>query len=523
MTQHNERIAPDAGAALARVLVPEIALPLVVCAGLLAWIFARPLPGNPTSPPGALWVLVAVMLVTALLMRRLRVHFGLDARASLALPDPLYTLDLATAILVGPRPAVVLALVASLLVTLPDGHAGQPEWITVLRQAAAAGAATLIAASAYRWLSLLLAHSMPSIHAHLIAAIVASVIMLGGASALRALDDGPGALLRPFSWQAALTNPAIRFQALMLSIGPLLPLADVLDDVDAELAWILFLVPLYALYYLALISIRLEQRKAELQRTVEELRLARRREAELTGYAALVTRAQEEERRRLARELHDDTAQTLVALARGLDTLSSRTSGQAPAEQDTRFVEDLSGLAKRSLESIRRACHDLRPSVLDDLGLSAALESLASATTQRGLPCEFTQRSEPGEPEHGMPRQYDIPPYPPEVETTIYRIAQEALSNAQRHARAHQAEIELTYLPAALRLIVRDDGHGFAYAATASDARHTATAPGSPAGLGLLGMRERAALIGAQLEIASAPGQGAHVELLVRLDDAAAM
>src|SRR5262249_20643143 len=148
-----------------------------------------------------------------------------------------------------------------------------------------------------------------------------------GVAVSRVLDRRPGALWSPAAWRAYVRSPAFGYQLLLLSIGPLLPLVDVLDEVESEVAWVLFLVPLYAIYYLSLVSVGLHERTEELQRTVEALEVARQREADLAGYAALVTQAQEEERRRLARELHDDTAQTLVALSRGLDTLATRPQG----------------------------------------------------------------------------------------------------------------------------------------------------------------------------------------------------
>ncbi|HEY7849782.1 MAG TPA: sensor histidine kinase, partial [Ktedonobacterales bacterium] len=157
---------------------------------------------------------------------------------------------------------------------------------------------------------------------------------------------------------------------------------------------------------------------------------------------------------------------------------------------------------QRTLESVRRACQDLRPSVLDDLGLSAALESLASAMTERGLACAYQE-------------QGSAQPYPPEVEVAVYRIAQEALSNALRHSEPSQAQIELRYRPDGLRLIVSDDGHGFDVSATLAGApggasRSTAE---NGSGLGLMGMRERATLIGATLDIQSAPGAGTRITL----------
>jgi two-component system sensor histidine kinase UhpB len=196
-----------------------------------------------------------------------------------------------------------------------------------------------------------------------------------------------------------------------------------------------------------------------------------------------------------------------VALSRGLDALSSRRPNQLVAEHDTRFIAELGDLAKRSLDSIRRACQDLRPSVLDDLGLAAALASLATSTTQRGLECEFEQEGESSRPAT------------PEFEVTIYRIAQEALSNARRHANATSAKITLKYDDDWLTLTVADNGQGFSVAETLSRVR-SPQAKGDAelrSGLGLRGMRERAGLIKAQLEIESDPELGTTLTLTVPL------
>ncbi|HEU5347327.1 MAG TPA: ATP-binding protein, partial [Ktedonobacterales bacterium] len=229
-------------------------------------------------------------------------------------------------------------------------------------------------------------------------------------------------------------------------------------------------------------------------------------------YAALITSAQEEERRRLSRELHDDTAQTLVALSRGLDALSSRRPDQLVSDYDSRFIAELGDLAKRSLDSIRRACQDLRPSVLDDLGLAAALASLATSMTQRGLQCEFEQEGESSRPSTR------------EVEVTVYRIAQETLTNALRHANATSSKITLKYDDDLLTLIVTDNGHGFLVDETLRRVR-SSQAMGeadSRSGLGLRGMRERAGLIKAQLGIESTPGEGTTITLTVPLGAAQA-
>ncbi|HEX6817557.1 MAG TPA: sensor histidine kinase, partial [Ktedonobacterales bacterium] len=212
-----------------------------------------------------------------------------------------------------------------------------------------------------------------------------------------------------------------------------------------------------------------------------------------------------EERRRLARDLHDDTAQALVALARGLDTLAGRRAGEGVLSgRDQRFVDELGVLAKRSLQSIRRACQNLRPSVLDDLGLAAALESLVTSVAlsdlASGTHCVYISIGPPA------------PACAPEIEVTVYRIAQEAVSNALRHAHASAMEVHFGCQGDALYLCVRDDGRGFVPATAARGEMC-----GSEAHLGLLGMRERAALIGATLRVNSAPGAGTVVELRLPL------
>jgi signal transduction histidine kinase len=487
-----------------------VALPLAVVALFAGWASQdRSLP-VPVAPINAPLVLAAITFAIALVVRALRRGLGMEGRAALALPDPLYALYLAAIILAGIPNAVLLALLTPFVEGAPDLLRAPASIRTVLRRSACAGVTTLCAGIVYLNISDPFVARIQTLRAHFIGAVAASVVMFVGVAVMRALEEQP--TLGQFSATVAryFSSSALGFQALLLSIGPLLPLAEQLDDVEAEFAWTLFLVPLCAVYFLALVSVRLQQRTGELQDTIAQLGVARRREAELTDYAALITRAQEDERRRLARELHDDTAQALIALARGLDALSTRAVDPPLSSYDTRFVGELGELAKRTLESVRRACQDLRPSVLDDLGLSAALESLAHAMSQRGLPCTFRQIG----PSHACA---------PEVEVTIYRIAQEALSNTRQHAHAASAAVEITYGPETVELRVTDDGSGFDHGALirahkrASDdgngAGDAETEGEARAGLGLLGMRERASLIGARLRIESAPDHGTEVAL----------
>ncbi len=295
------------------------------------------------------------------------------------------------------------------------------------------------------------------------------------------------------AWHEYTHSPVLRFQALVLSVGPLLPVVDIFDNVAGELAWLFFLMPLFAIYYLALISTRLSIRTDTLQRTLQDLSSARRRRDELRDYASLITRVQEEERRRLARELHDDTAQALIALSRGMDGLAHAMSKQNLSTKDRQWFSSLQDLADSTLEGVRRACRDLRPSVLDDLGLRAALEWLSDSSAARGVPCTFTCC--------GCDQ-----PAPSGAEIAIFRIVQEALSNIWRHSEATQASIDLRYLPELLQVTISDNGKGFVLEEHRPD-----PALNSHGGLGLLGMRERATLIGATLTISSSPGAGCTI------------
>lgn len=485
------------------VTLLRVVLPAAIVLGLVAWSLSGPDIPTPIAPVGAPLLLGAITFIVVGVMRWFRRRFGIAPELVGELPDPLFTMYLAMVILVGIPAGVLLAAVTPVVDSMADALQRQLDVALTLRKSAAATATTFLAGVSYLVVSAISLGWLNSVRAHFVGAIVASVVMFAGLVVSRSLEAqvlvGGGIV----AWMRYLGSPAVRFQVLLLSIGPLLPLAELLDDAEAEFAWILFLMPLFAVYYLALISVRLQQRTDELQVTIQQLGVARRREAELSGYAALVTRAQEDERRRLARELHDDTAQALIALSRGLDALASRQVDPPLSTIDTRFISELGTLANRTLESVRRACQDLRPSVLDDLGLAAALESLAHSMTQRGLPCTFRQAG-------------DDRALAPEVEVTVYRIAQEALSNARQHAVATAATLDVSYQPDRLELTVTDNGRGFDVGAQLSAyAASSHQPPETRVGLGLVGMRERAGLIGAKLAVETRTGGGTTVRLIV--------
>jgi signal transduction histidine kinase len=216
------------------------------------------------------------------------------------------------------------------------------------------------------------------------------------------------------------------------------------------------------------------------QRVEGELR-EKREELQALSHKLLET--QEAERRALARELHDELGQLLTAIRLNLDA-TDRSSG--------RPLEESIGLVDEAIDKVRNLAFDLRPSILDDLGLVAALRWLIHRQP-RAAGLEIALNA----PDLGVA-------LPPAVATCCFRVAQEALTNATRHARAQRAEIELKTSASATEIIVRDDGVGFDVAAARERAARGAS-------LGLLSMEERVGLLGAKLVIESAAGRGTTV------------
>ena len=205
-----------------------------------------------------------------------------------------------------------------------------------------------------------------------------------------------------------------------------------------------------------------------------------------------VTQAQEEERLRIARELHDETAQELVHMVRKLEE-AGENAGPATKVQ----IQELLGMARDTLKSVRRFSRDLRPPVLDDLGLLAAIEMVVEETNGR-LPAGAALKVS------GEPQRVGGP-----VELALFRIAQEGLRNVEKHAQATCATVELDYNEHGIRLSMTDDGQGFSPPKALS---HLATR----GRLGLLGMKERAELVGGEFELHTSPGQG--TQLVVRVE-----
>ena len=200
-----------------------------------------------------------------------------------------------------------------------------------------------------------------------------------------------------------------------------------------------------------------------------------RLETERRESGRIASAAQEEERKRIARELHDEVGQVLTAVMLQLDDADAREA------------------VRQSLDDVRRIARELRPETLDDLGLLSALRALSNTAAHQGLRVE---------------RQLDIGDLRlrPEVELAVYRVAQESLTNVMRHADAKEVLVALQQVDGSLRLVVRDDG------------RRPPAGDGQ-AGAGIAGMSERALHVGGRLTVASGPGAGTEVRMDIPLPE----
>jgi two-component system sensor histidine kinase UhpB len=220
--------------------------------------------------------------------------------------------------------------------------------------------------------------------------------------------------------------------------------------------------------------------------------------------AMSILQAQEEERRRVSRELHDETSQRLTALLIHAEILSQRITTLAASsisrETRTQLEEEcvtLTKLTQGTLDTIRDLAQQLRPRILDDLGLEAALRWLAEDSRQRfHIAVDF----------HIVVQEHaaHLAHLPPDYETALFRIAQESLTNSARHAHAQHVTCSLRYDLHDILLSVSDNGCGFDPSA-------------AKAGLGLRGMRERATLLGGNLSLHSSPQKGTTVQAVLPL------
>jgi two-component system sensor histidine kinase UhpB len=208
-----------------------------------------------------------------------------------------------------------------------------------------------------------------------------------------------------------------------------------------------------------------------------------RHEAARTALAA-----QEAERLRVARELHDEIGQTLTAV-----TIQAERAADGDPQLTAQALRDVADGVRESLDEVRRIARELRPEALDDLGLVNALIALCSRMGAQGGPRVVRDL------------QGKLPPLSPDVELVIYRVAQEGLTNALRHSGARTAKVSLTADAEFVTLAVTDDGNGLPTPLPAGTA-------------GIAGMRERALLVGGMLSVASSPEAGTEVRLVIPID-----
>jgi two-component system sensor histidine kinase DegS len=231
---------------------------------------------------------------------------------------------------------------------------------------------------------------------------------------------------------------------------------------------------------------------AELKTSTEQMRNTaaeniekeRKIQENLHMYVRKVSQAQEEERKRISRELHDDTIQALVVVSRELEDLASGVEGKSAA--------GIRNEVRKIIDGLRRFSQELRPSILDDLGLIPAVKWLSSETVKNyGIEVETEITGEQR-------------PLSPETELMVFRITQEALTNARRYSKASKIWFKLVYAEQSLRIIIKDNGEGFELPDKMSDLTKTGK-------LGLVGMEERAELLGGTVKIETAPGKGTQI------------
>jgi signal transduction histidine kinase len=236
----------------------------------------------------------------------------------------------------------------------------------------------------------------------------------------------------------------------------------------------------------------------QLGRSIENSRLyqeAQEREKRLGEMLHQVVGAQEAERKRIALELHDATGQSLTAVALGLSGIETMLATDPSIV--TQQVQELKSYSMAALGELRRIIADLRPSQLDDLGLVAAIEwYLQEFEKLYGISTHF----ECGEERRRLPAEY---------ETVLFRIIQEGLTNIAKHAQATRATVRLEIRPVRVIVAIEDNGRGFD--------PDSVLQRDQPAGWGLMGIQERALLLGGECELDSAPGSGTRIRVSVSL------
>lgn len=291
----------------------------------------------------------------------------------------------------------------------------------------------------------------------------------------------------PFLYAAIIFRSRGTFSIWAISMTILMPH---LIDYSLDTAGLLMNVVLLSIPSLFVLIIHMEVKWRE-----KERKEAAERETERQHYIAQVFEAQEAERKRISQELHDDTIQTLVLMANSIQS--------AVMDEDSKIafrtrmqLERIQYLALQTTEDLRRLCLDLRPSILDNLGLVPAVRSLVDRFDDDGsLSGQITVT--------GSERKLSS-----DVEVLIFRFVQEALNNARQHAEATQVVVSLEFGPETIKATVQDNGKGFRLPENIGGFA-------TEGKLGLIGMQERARLVNGDFRIDSWPGRGTVVSLSI--------
>ena len=246
----------------------------------------------------------------------------------------------------------------------------------------------------------------------------------------------------------------------------------------------------FVIRFLRAFQVETEQKISELQ--AARLEEAQKQEALKGELFRRIVDAQEAERQRIARDLHDETGQALTAIGMGLRGLSTSLRNNQSPEQTTSILKNLESLTADSLKELQRLIADLRPSHLDDLGLPATIRWYVTEVAERSN-LEIKVKIS------GEERTIC-----PEYSTSIFRILQEALTNITKHANATQVQITIIFKSEEVHVVVEDNGRGF-------DVNQSK----EKVSWGLIGMQERATLLGGQFYLRTAPGEGTMIEIVI--------
>ena len=230
------------------------------------------------------------------------------------------------------------------------------------------------------------------------------------------------------------------------------------------------------------------------QYIARDVTMERRREENLRFYVQQVTKAQEDERKRIARELHDETAQQLIALSHQIEDFAENNMRLLPA--DMQLFSNWQSQLKDTVQGVRRFTRDLRPAILDDLGLIPAIEWL------------IADLKESDDINTNLKIVGDERRFSPEVELLLFRIVQEALSNVRRHSGATSVDVAIYFTDSSTRLVIEDNGKGFQLPKVLGDLSHEGK-------LGLIGIEERVHLLGGIIKVKSKSDKGTSVNIAI--------